>query len=169
MKNIEFTELQANAAQLIGKQWMLITAGTPEKFNCMTASWGGLGFLWNRPVAFLFVRPNRHTVQFIEAQEKLTLSFMPENYRQDLVFCGRNSGRDVDKMAHTSLRPTTLPSGAPAFADADLVLECRKMFKADMQQADFLDWAEVSPAFYAEDNPLHTLYICEITATLVRE
>ena len=169
MKNIEFTELQQNAAQLIGKQWMLITAGTPDSFNCMTASWGGLGFLWNRPVAFIFVRPNRHTAAFIDAQEKLTLSFMPESYRQDLIFCGRNSGRDVDKMAHTALRPLPLSSDSVAYEDADLVLECRKMFKSEMQQADFINWAEVSPAFYAEDNPLHLLYICEITATLVRE
>lgn len=168
MQTIDFTELQANAAQLIGKQWMLITAGNEHKFNCMTASWGGLGFLWNRPVAFIFVRPNRHTVQFIEQEERLSLTFMPESYRQDLVFCGRNSGRDVDKMAHTSLRPLALPSGTPAFEDADLILDCRKMLKTTLAQADFLNWAEVSPAFYAEDNPLHTLYICEITATYKR-
>lgn len=169
MKTIDFTELQANAAQLIGKQWMLITAGTPEHFNCMTASWGGLGFLWNRPVAFIFVRPNRHTVNFIEQQDHLSLSFMPESYRQDLVFCGRNSGRDVDKLAHTALRPATTPAGTPALADADLVLDCRKMFKTTMQQADFLNWAEVSPAFYEEGNPLHLLYICEIMSTQVRD
>ena len=169
MNTIDFTELQANAAALIGKQWMLITAGTPEHFNCMTASWGGLGYLWNRPVAFIFVRPNRHTISFIDAQEKLTLSFMPEPYRQDLIYCGRHSGRDVDKMAHTSLRPLPLASGSVAFEDADLILECRKMLKTDLRQADFLHWAEVSPAFYAPDNPLHTLYICEITTTLARK
>lgn len=169
MHTIDFSSLEANAAQLIGKQWMLISAGTPERFNCMTASWGGLGFLWNRPVAFIFVRPNRHTIGFIEAQDKLSLSFMPESYRQDLVYCGRHSGRDVDKMAHTSLHPQPLASGTPAFADADLVLECRKMFKTTLEQADFLDWSEVSPAFYADDNPLHVLYICEILATYVRD
>lgn len=169
MKTIDFTELQANAAQLIGKQWMLISAGAPDNFNCMTASWGGLGFLWNRPVAFIFVRPNRHTIKFIENNSHLALSFMPEPYRQDLVFCGRNSGRDVDKMANTSLRPMALPSGATAFEDADVILDCRKMFKMDLPQSGFADWAEVSPAFYADDNPLHTLYICEIADTLVRD
>ena len=105
MKKIDITEIAKSPVELIGKQWMLITAGTPEAFNCMTASWGGIGFLWNRPVAFVFVRPNRHTVNFIEEQPSFTLSFMPEQYRQDLVFCGRNSGRDVDKMTHTSLKP----------------------------------------------------------------
>lgn len=166
MTPIDLNELKISPAALIGKQWMLITAGTPENFNCMTASWGGLGFLWNRPVAFVFVRPNRHTCRFIEEQAAFTLSFMPEQYRQDLIFCGRNSGRDVDKMAHTALRPLTTPGGLPSFQDAELVLECRKMFRTTLQEADFLNWSEVSPAWYAEDNPLHYLYICEISSAL---
>ncbi len=169
MKNIDITEITTSPVQLIGKQWMLITAGTPENFNCMTASWGGIGYLWNRPVAFVFVRPNRHTVNFIDAQPSFTLSFMPEQYRQDLVFCGRNSGRDVDKMAATSLVPVTTPAGLPTFENAELVLECRKMFCTTLQEADFIDWSEVSPAWYEESNPLHKLYICEISSALVQE
>lgn len=168
MHTIDFEHLQANAAQLIGKRWMLITAGSPGDFNCMTASWGGLGFLWNRPVAFVFVRPNRHTRTYIDAVPSFTLSFMPETYRKDLIFCGRNSGKDVDKMAHTQLRPLTTDSGLVAFEDADLILECRKMFRTTLQEADFLDWREVAPQWYAEDNPLHLLYICEITSTHTR-
>lgn len=169
MKNIDITEITTSPVQLIGKQWMLITAGSPENFNCMTASWGGIGYLWNRPVAFVFVRPNRHTVNFIDAQPSFTLCFMPEQYRQDLVFCGRNSGRDVDKMAATSLVPATTPAGLPTFENAELVLECRKMFCTSLQEADFIDWSEVSPAWYEESNPLHKLYICEISSALVQE
>lgn len=169
MTEIDISEISTSPVQLIGKQWMLITAGTADDFNCMTASWGGIGFLWNRPVAFVFVRPNRHTVNYIEAQPAFTLSFMPERYRQDLVFCGRNSGRDVDKMAHTGLKPATTPGGLPTFEDAELVLECRKMFRTTLQEADFIDWSEVSPAWYAEDNPLHYLYICEISNALMSE
>lgn len=169
MKKIDFSHLQKNAAQMIGQQWMLITAGTPDSFNCMTASWGGVGFLWNRPVAFVFVRPNRHTHRLIEEQAGMTLSFMPEAYREDLLFCGRHSGRDVDKMAETKLKPAAAENGGVFMQDADVVLECRKMFRTTLKQADFLRWQEVSPRFYAEDNPLHDLYICEITATWVRE
>ena len=165
MKKIDFTELKQNPAELIGKQWMLITAGTPEHFNTMTASWGGLGYLWNRPVAFVFVRPNRHTATFIDAQPSFTLSFMPEKYRNDLIFCGRNSGRDVDKMAATSLQPFTTPNGLVAMDDAELVIECRKMAVASMQETDFVDYSEVSPQWYDPTNPLHKVYICEITAT----
>lgn len=167
MKQIDFTELKQNPAELIGKQWMLITAGTPENFNTMTASWGGLGYLWNRPVAFVFVRPNRHTATFIDAQPSFTLSFMPEKYRNDLIFCGRNSGRDVDKMASTSLQPYTTPNGLVAMDDAELVIECRKMAVASMQESDFVDYSEVSPQWYDPTNPLHKVYICEITATYI--
>lgn len=168
MKTISFTDLQQNPAELIGKQWMLITAGTPDAFNCMTASWGGLGFLWNRPVAFVFVRPNRHTAKFIDEQAAFTLSFMPEKYREDLIFCGRNSGRDVDKMAATALQAHITPNGLVAMEDADMVLECRKMAVATMQEADFINYAEVSPQWYDPTNPLHKVYICEIAATYVR-
>ena len=168
MTPINFTELQQNPAELIGKQWMLITAGTPEAFNTMTASWGGLGFLWNRPVAFVFVRPNRHTRGYLDAQSSFTLSFMPEKYRSDLLYCGRNSGKDVDKMAATSLSPMTTPNGLVAMEDADLVLECRKMAVAHMREEDFTDFSEVAPKWYDATNPLHLVYICEIAATYVR-
>lgn len=168
MNAIDFTSLQQNPAELIGKQWMLITAGTPDNFNTMTASWGGLGYLWNRPVAFVFVRPNRHTRGFIDAQPAFTLSFMPEKYRDDLIFCGRNSGKDVDKMAATKLASTTTQNGLVAMDDADLVIECRKMAVAHMREEDFTDFSEVAPKWYDATNPLHLVYICEIAATYVR-
>ena len=172
MKEIPFEQLNGNAAELIGKQWMLITAGTPDAGNCnmMTASWGGLGFLWNRPVAYVFVRPNRHTRPLIDAQESFTLSFMPERYRDELMFCGRNSGRDCDKFEQTSLQALCLPSGLTAMQDADIVLECRKMYVQAMEEKCFLDYSEVSPRYYGEGSgeELHLLYIAEISHCYLR-
>ena len=168
MNAIDPHDLTVQPIRLIGQQWMLITAGTTESFNCMTASWGGLGVLWGKPVAYVFVRPNRYTASFIAQQPALTLSFMPESYREDVLYCGRHSGRDVDKMRETKLRPVQLPDGLLSYADAELVLSCRKMFKTRLQEADFLDWSEVHPRWYSEDNPLHDLYICEITAAYTK-
>ena len=74
MKKLEVKDLKDNFFEAIGKEWMLITAGTKEKFNTMTASWGGIGWLWNKPVAFVFVRPERYTYEFIEKSDYLTLS-----------------------------------------------------------------------------------------------
>lgn len=67
MKKIEVSELNDNVFTTIGKEWMLVTAGTKDKFNMMTASWGCLGWLWNKPVAVMFIRPERYTHEFIES------------------------------------------------------------------------------------------------------
>ena len=40
---IKPAEIEGNPIHLIGQEWMLITAGTPQHFNTMTASWGSLG------------------------------------------------------------------------------------------------------------------------------
>ena len=79
MKNIDPRELTDNFFEAVGKEWMLVTAGTKEKFNMMTASWGCIGWLWNKPVAVAFIRPERFTHSIIEQQERLTLSFLGDS------------------------------------------------------------------------------------------
>jgi len=101
-------ELADNPFRLIGDDWTLITAGTPAKWNTMTASWGGLGVLWGRPVSFIFVRPTRHTYGFLEEASRYTLSFFDEKYRSALNHCGKVSGREHDKAAETGLEPIPL-------------------------------------------------------------
>ena len=56
-----------NTFELIGKDWALVTAGEPGDFNTMTISWGGMGIMWNRPVAFTFIRPQRYTFGYTAA------------------------------------------------------------------------------------------------------
>ena len=161
------TELKAlaneNAFDLIGREWMLVTSGTKEKFNTMTASWGGVGWLWNRPVAFVFIRPERYTHDFIERENRLTLSFYREDCRGILQFCGSKSGRDVDKAKETGLKPVALESGAMTFEQARLTLDCRKLFKSPMSAANFVD-KSILEKWY-NDRPggsLHDVYVVEI-------
>lgn len=159
-----------NAFDLIGKQWMLVTAGTQESYNTMTASWGGIGWLWNRPVAFVFVRPERYTHQFIEAGERMTLSFYGEEYRAALQLCGTKSGREVNKAEATGLSPVALESGAMTFAQARMTLDCRKLFKTEMQHVNFLDQS-VMERWY-NDQPgggMHTVYVVEIEGVYAAE
>ena len=59
---IDPKELDQNVFSMIGEQWMLVTAGTAERCNTMTASWGGLGVLWGKPVATVYIRPQRYTL-----------------------------------------------------------------------------------------------------------
>lgn len=97
-ETIEAGKLSENFIRLIGQEWMLVTAGESGRFNTMTASWGGIGYLWNKPVAFVFIRPQRYTFGFMEAQDGFTLSFLGENNREALNICGTLSGREVNKV-----------------------------------------------------------------------
>ena len=151
---------------LVSKQWMLVTAGTRESYNTLTANWGGIGYLWHRNVAFVFVRPERYTHEFIEREDLLTLSFYPEEYREALTVCGTKSGRDIDKAAATGLVPEELPSGAMTFSQARLTLQCRKLFKSEMQDSDFIDRSIVE-RWYGEPNGFHTVYVVEIEKVFV--
>ena len=54
-KEIKVTEINENFIKNIGDEWMLITAGNKDGYNMMTASWGGIGVLYNKPVAICFI------------------------------------------------------------------------------------------------------------------
>ena len=111
----------------------------------------------------MFIRPERYTHEFVEANERLTLSFYTEEWRKALQLCGTKSGRDTDKIAATGLTPVELESGAITFEEARLTLDCKKLFKADMKEADFVD-KKVMEQWY-NDKPggsLHSVYVVEI-------
>lgn len=134
MKEIKVNELTDNLFETISKEWMLVTAGTKDKFNTMTANWGGAGFLWNRPVAFIFIRPERYTFDFIEQNDYLTLSFLGEEYKEVHKICGSKSGRDMDKVKATGLSPLFTENGSIIFEQARLTFECKKFQKLYRQE-----------------------------------
>jgi len=156
--------LGMNPFQAIGQDWMLVTAGTLENFNTMTASWGALGVLWGKPIAVCFVRPSRYTFAFMEACEQFTLSFFDEKYRAALDFCGTHSGRNVDKAASTGLTPIAAPSGAIAFEQARLILACRKIYTQDIEPSRILDPSVLSSY---ENSDYHRMFVGELIECLV--
>jgi flavin reductase (DIM6/NTAB) family NADH-FMN oxidoreductase RutF len=159
------TALGDNAFQIIGRDAMLITAGTPDNFNTMTASWGGWGHLWNRDVTFSFVRPQRYTFDFMEQAEHYTLCFLYREHQAALDFCGSHSGRDVDKIAATGLTPVTdEATGAVYFAEARLVLVCRKLYAQDLTADSFIERGIVGEAYPKTD--FHRMYIGQIVRCL---
>ncbi|MGD2089166.1 MAG: flavin reductase [Candidatus Aminicenantes bacterium] len=157
-----------NPFKIIGDDWMLITAGKAEShktFNTMTASWGSLGILWNKPVSFCFVRPTRYTYGFMERNKQYTLSFFDKAYREALNVCGTLSGRDVDKVARAGLTSFEIQSNAVTFQEARLVLVCQKLYFQDLDPGHFLD-PTLEKNYPQKD--YHRLYIGEITAVYIR-
>lgn len=159
-------EIADNPFKLIGRDWMLIAAGTPDAFNMMTASWGALGELWGRRVAFCFVRPHRYTFQFMERATHYTLNFFDESYRHVLDFCGNHSGREVNKAQATGLTPVAGTESAVYFAQARLVLECRKLYAQDLAPDCFVDLT-IGPRHYPQRD-YHRMYVGEIVRCLAR-
>ncbi len=165
LKQIDPLEIKENAIHLISKDWMLVTAGTIDAYNTMTASWGALGELWHKKVAICYIRPVRHTYEFVEKQDDFTLTFFDEKYRDVLKYCGHKSGRDADKMAIPELTAVKSDSGAVYFAEAKLVIECHKLYTHDLDPERFLD-ASIEEEYPNKD--YHRMYIGEITRCLAR-
>jgi flavin reductase (DIM6/NTAB) family NADH-FMN oxidoreductase RutF len=152
----------------IGDDWMLISAGDGPSgdWNTMTASWGGLGVLWRKNVAFVFVRESRHTLNFMESGEVFSLSFFDEDYRKALAFCGANSGQDYDKAVQAKLHPVFFSDRTLGFAEARDVLSCRKLYARDLDPERFLDPAIGRDCY--PDGDYHRFFIGEITAYRTR-
>ncbi len=138
MREISPNTLSKTPFEMIGKDWMLITSGDKNKYNTMTASWGGLGVLWNKNVVFAFVRPQRFTFEFMNDNDYFSCSFFSEDYRNALAFCGKYSGRDVDKAKECNLS-ANFDENAPYFEEADTVIVCKKLYIQDMTEDCFLD------------------------------
>jgi flavin reductase (DIM6/NTAB) family NADH-FMN oxidoreductase RutF len=185
-KTLDPFELNENFFDVIGRQWMLVTAAHPDgRINSMTAAWGGIGFIWQQPVVFFFIRPQRFTKTFVEAASTLSLSFYDSTYRDALAFMGGVSGfEDAQKVEHSGLTPVffettvaqTPPLGAatvertPYFAEARLVLICERMYQQDMLEECFLDQAQLTRWYKQIDGEydLHTFYIASVQHVLAR-
>ncbi len=164
---IEPTDIDGNLIRQIASDWMLVTAGDRQKFNTMTANWGGMGYLWNKHVVFVFVRPERYTYQFMENSDGFTLSFFEEKYRDALNLCGAKSGRDCDKVAEASLTPHFTEQGYPVFREARMVLECRKLYAETLSKSSFID-DEPLKIHYSTKGGIHKMYIAEIVKVWVK-
>ena len=158
---INIAEQSFNPFEKIGKQWMLISAGTANSWNTMTASWGGVGVIWGKPSATCYIRHSRYTKEFVDKSEYFTLTFLKDGHRDALSLLGSKSGRDMDKM-HDSGLTSIFVDGQPTFEEAELVLVCRKRCKSEIAPEDILQ-QETIDKWYG-DRDFHTMYIGEIVA-----
>lgn len=171
MREITAKELKINPITAISEEWMLITAGDEKGCNTMTASWGHIGSIWGRSsfgmgTAVCYVRPQRYTKEFMDREEYYTLCFFPAEYKDKLGYLGSHSGRDEDKIAKAGLTPV-YEKGCTYFAEADLVLVCRKLYRAPLIEEGFVDKSVIEDHYQAKD--FHDMYIGEIVKILVAD
>lgn len=158
-KELDINNFTCNPFNKIGNEWMLITSGNRNIFNTMTASWGSLGVMWGKNVAFTFIRPQRYTKQFIDSNDKFSICFFNQNYKKILSYLGTTSGRYENKIKKSGLTPIFLDN-IPCFYQADLILICKKMYKQDLKPEFFLDNSLDSKWYPSKD--YHSMYVSEI-------
>lgn len=163
-RKIAVKEFNTNIFHAWDKEWFLLTSGdfAKNEYNTMTVAWGSLGIMWNKPFVQVVVRPTRYTYEFMEKYESFTLSAFAREYRKSLQLLGSTSGRDGDKIAESGLTPIASQKiAAPAFEEARLILECRKIYWQDFDHTHFLD-DSIEKKYPKKD--YHRVYFGEIVA-----
>ncbi len=175
MKEIKAEELKENPFKLIGQDWMLITAQKEDRTNMMTASWGGMGVLWGKNVATVYIRRSRFTKGFVDDGDTFSLCVLGEEYRKQLAYLGKASGRDEDKvagsgltveMAELELEGGQNKASVPYFKEARLVLICKKLYAQEMKTECFTKYGKDIPSQMYSDDDWHTTYVAEIVKIL---
>ena len=112
------------------KHGILLTTKADGKVNTMTIGWGALGIEWSRPVFTAYVRESRYTREMLEKNGEFTINIpMGDCDPQILVYCGRNSGRDGDKIQKLGLtleEPETI--SVPGIKELPLTIECKVLY-----------------------------------------
>lgn len=163
---VQLSQIKTNPFELIQNQGMLLTAGDPEQANSMMINWGFMGVVWNKPVVEVFVRQQRHTKGFIDAQRHFSLSLFDRDQRDKMIYFGTNSGRDTDKLDETGFHLENY-WGTPYIRESQLVLICRKLYADRFHPENFLD--PILADEIAANADFHTRYIAEIEIVLQRK
>lgn len=164
-QKIDIQDLKMNPFVSIGKEWTLITAGDEKKVNTMTASWGGVGVLWNQDVVTVYIRPQRYTKEFVDKQNCFSLSFFNGNYKKELGVLGSVSGKDTDKIHDVGFHVTYI-DGVPTFKEASTVFIVEKIYQDVIKSDCFID-SSLNDKNYPQQD-YHIVYIAKIKGVYVK-
>ena len=159
-QEIKAKDIEGNPVRMFADEWFELAAGKEGDMNLMTIAWGTLGELWNRPVVTVYVSTSRYTYEFMEKNDYFTITHFPAAMRDKLQYLGTASGRDEDKVKGADLTVEFTKLGNPIFAEADLAIECKKIyaeqFKADLLPVEQRQWYD------DRGIGLHVVYVGEI-------
>lgn len=166
MKKGNVNDFNLNPFNSLFKDWALVTVESEGKVNTLTIGWGGFGVLWQKNVATIYIRPNRYSKGLIDKADKFSITFLPDGYRNTLLYCGQASGRDEDKIAKSGLT-LEYEDGVPYFSEGKLVIVAKKIYSDAFRYEGFED-KSLSDKIYPEKD-YHAIYIAEIEQILLNE
>jgi len=164
MKKITLKESNPFFKELF-EDWALISAKADERIGSMTISWGGIGYMWNKPVFYAVIRPQRFTKTIIDKTENFSISFLKDELKEKHKYFGTVSGHNEDKVAKSGMN-ISYSLETPYFEDSKKVYICKKMFAQPFDPANFIQKEHILK-LYKDD--YHTLYIAEILEVLQQD
>jgi len=167
LKKIEFRDLSVKAFEIFAKRSPLLVAGDKERCNPMTIGWGGLGTLWSQPVCTVYVRPQRYTYGLMEQKDTFAVAVMGEEYAAQIAYCGKNSGRDGDKVKACGFTLAYGLEDTPLIEQAEMIFVCRKLYAQDMKPECFVDETP-RQRYYAQED-YHRTYVGRVEEVYVKE
>lgn len=144
---------------------VLISCGTMEKPNVMTAAWTGV--LCSDPtLVYVSIRPSRYSYELISQSKEFVINLPTVALAKQVDLCGVKSGRTVDKFKLSGLTPAVCTKvSAPQVLESPISLECRVLEIKHLETADgkgshdmFLAEVlavNVDEAYIDENNALH--------------
>lgn len=158
-------DLETGPYKFVGDK-ILITAADGSKVNTMCADWGGVGYIWDKRVTFIFARKGRYTSEIINASGEYSISFMnQEKYRGTLKYLSMVSGRDEDKISNSRLN-INYHDGVPFIDEAREIIICRVLYQREFDEDALIDDA-IKEQFYSNGD-YHILFIGEVKTILLR-
>ncbi len=152
------------------EDYTVLTAGNDSLYNSMAASWEALALYFNSPTIMNLIGAKRYTLEFIRKHKTYTLSFLPEQYKDEVFALGSKSGRNSNKMKETKLTHVTTPLGNIAYQEASVVVECQLFEITTVNPNDF--YSEEGKKFvekaYSEAQDYHKLVYGKITKMWVQ-
>lgn len=168
---MEIRDFHTDIFNLFDRRWALVTAGTPDRFNAMTISWGSMGTIWGspgsgRPIITVYIHPKRYTYGILNESDRFTVSFFPEEERKNLLLMGSRSGRDGDPLKGSSLKPAE-KDGFVVYPEAEYNFLCHKLYQQTLDKTSVP--ADITAMFYGKTEEAHRMYIGEVLRVLTRE
>ncbi len=166
MKKENIESLDVNWIKTIHQDWAVLTVNADKKVNGMTVNWIQVGWLWNKHVVSVYVRPQRYTYPFINEEEYFSLAFFDEKHRKELAYLGRVSGSDEDKLKECNFTTSTIDD-TPIINEAKMVLTIKKLHETNLEENQFINHDVVSQSY--PDRDFHKVIVGEIINVYTNE
>lgn len=141
----------------LNRDWALASADDGRERNCLTVAWASIGYLWREPTLTLYIHKDRYSQHIFDKAPYFSFSIFPPEYHEALVYAGKVSGKDEDKMKGIGL---TLrldeETGTPYFLEARYTIISETMGRAEFDLAEISEKTSVYDWY--KERGVHRLY-----------